>query len=264
MPHFEKDSQLEKVNFRPVTVLSEVSRIFERILHHQLADHFENIFHNYSRLPITRTLKGNWKQVRFNGSLKQITGSKEISKWIGWGGRNAIKQQSIQGWTLNLNWSDKKVKMKNWLGCFEINSMFRTSVHGFLPDSSRVYNMARVIEGKIVWKWSERKKNYFEFAGGSSYRGFELPKVRVSKCNSKCKKEIQGKSTSVRVSARFELARVRVIESQLYMFGYRKYHDCPTALLSFTDRTMGERSRQTQYHWHDSHWFKQGFWMFIT
>ena len=208
MPHFEKDSQLEKVNFRPVTVLSEVSRIFERILHHQLADHFENIFHNYSRLPITRTLKGNWKQVRFNGSLKQITGSKEISKWIGWGGRNAIKQQSIQGWTLNLNWSDKKVKMKNWLGCFEINSMFRTSVHGFLPDSSRVYNMARVIEGKIVWKWSERKKNYFEFAGGSSYRGFELPKVRVSKCNSKCKKEIQGKSTSVRVSARFELSRV--------------------------------------------------------
>ena len=59
MPHFEKDSQLEKVNFRPVTVLSEVSRFFERTLHHQLADHFENIFHKYSLLPITRTLKGN-------------------------------------------------------------------------------------------------------------------------------------------------------------------------------------------------------------
>ena len=43
----------------------------------------------------------------------------------------AIKQQSIQEWTLNLNWSDKKVKTKNLLGCFEINSMFRTSVHGF-------------------------------------------------------------------------------------------------------------------------------------
>ena len=59
MPHFEKDSQLEKVNFRPATVLSEVSRFFERILHQQLADHFENIFRKYSRLPITRTLKGN-------------------------------------------------------------------------------------------------------------------------------------------------------------------------------------------------------------
>ena len=46
--HFEKDSQLEKViNFRPVTVLSVVSKIFEPILHQQLTDHFENIFHKY-------------------------------------------------------------------------------------------------------------------------------------------------------------------------------------------------------------------------
>ena len=43
----------------------------------------------------------------------------------------AIKQQSIQEWTLNLNWSDKKVKTKNLLSFFEINSTFRTSVHGF-------------------------------------------------------------------------------------------------------------------------------------
>ena len=56
----------------------------------------------------------------------------------------------MQGWTLNLNWSDKKVKTKNLLGCFEINSMFRTSVHGFFPDLSRAYDMIRVIEGKIV------------------------------------------------------------------------------------------------------------------
>ena len=59
MPDFEKDSQLEKVNCRPVTVLSEVSRIFERTLHHQLADHFENVIHKYSGLSITRTMKGN-------------------------------------------------------------------------------------------------------------------------------------------------------------------------------------------------------------
>ena len=49
-------------------------------------------------------------------------------------------------------------------------------------------------------------KNYFEIAGGSSYRGQNY---------SKCMKKIQGKSILVRVSARFELARVRVIGSRL-------------------------------------------------
>ena len=87
---------------------------------------------------------------------------------------NNFKQQSTQEWTLNLNWSDKKVKTKNLLSCFEINSMFRTSVHGFLPDLSltRSYNMVRVIEGKITYR-NELKgnKNYFEIVGGSSYRG---------------------------------------------------------------------------------------------
>ena len=58
--------------------------------------------------------------------------------------------QSIREWTLNLNWSDKKVKTKNSLGCFEIKSMFRTSVHGLFLDLTRAYNMVRVIEGKIV------------------------------------------------------------------------------------------------------------------
>ena len=43
-------------------------------------------------------------------------------------------------------------KEKNLLGCFEINSMFRTSVYGFFPHLSRLYNMVRVIEGKIVKK----------------------------------------------------------------------------------------------------------------
>ena len=61
----------------------------------------------------------------------------------------AIKQRGIQEWTLNLNWSDEKLKTKNLLG-FDINSMFRTSVHGFFLDLSRAYNKVRVIEGKIV------------------------------------------------------------------------------------------------------------------
>ena len=55
-----------------------------------------------------------------------------------------------------LEWT--KRREKDLLGCFEINSMFRTSVHGFFPDLSRAYNMVRVIEGKIVQKWAEGKK----------------------------------------------------------------------------------------------------------
>ena len=54
VPHFKKDSQLEKVNYRPVTVLSSLSKIFEHILHQQLADHFENIFHKYRVQEISR------------------------------------------------------------------------------------------------------------------------------------------------------------------------------------------------------------------
>ena len=76
----------------------------------------------------------------------QITESKEISKCMGREGNNS-KQQSIQEWTLNLNWSDKKVKTRNLLGCFEIKSMFRTSADGFLPHLSRAYNMVRVYRG---------------------------------------------------------------------------------------------------------------------
>ena len=44
------------------------------------------------------------------------------------------------GWTLHLNWSDKTVKTKNWHGCFELNSISRTSVHG-------VFFSRLVIEG---------------------------------------------------------------------------------------------------------------------
>ena len=76
----------------------------------------------------------------------QITGSRKISKWMGRKGNN-FKQKSIQEWTLNLNWSDKKVKTRNLLGCFEINSIFRTSADGFLPHLSRAYNMVRVYRG---------------------------------------------------------------------------------------------------------------------
>ena len=55
--------------------------------------------------------------------------------------RQLSNKDGVQEWTLNSNLSDKKVKTKNLLSCFEINSMFWTSVHGFFPDLSHTYNM---------------------------------------------------------------------------------------------------------------------------
>ena len=68
----------------------------------------------------------------------------------------------------------------------------------------------RVIEGKIVWKWSERKQKLLRVS-----ESFELSTVNYSKGN-------QGKSILVRVSTRFELARVRagVDCSSLSLFNF--------------------------------------------
>ena len=35
-----------------------------------------------------------------------------------------LSNKVLEEWTLNLNWSHKKVKTKDLLRCFEINSMF--------------------------------------------------------------------------------------------------------------------------------------------
>ena len=63
----------------------------------------------------------------------------------------------MQEWTRNLNWSDKKVKTKNLLGCYEINSVFQTSAHGFFPDLSHTYNMVQAIKSKIEMSWRGTK-----------------------------------------------------------------------------------------------------------
>ena len=63
------------------------------------------------------------------------------------------------------------------------------------------FELSRV---KLYGNDLKANKNYFELAGVSSCRGFDLPRVKYSKC----KKEIQGKLTLVRVSMTFELLRV--------------------------------------------------------
>ena len=44
----------------------------------------------------------------------------------------------------------------------------------FFPDFLSTQNRVRVIEGEFIWKDLRGNKNYFELAGGSSYRGVKL------------------------------------------------------------------------------------------
>ncbi|PFX25310.1 putative RNA-directed DNA polymerase from transposon BS [Stylophora pistillata] len=46
-PLHKMGSALDKTNFRPVTVLPAFSKVFEKIIHMQLTEHFKSIFHDY-------------------------------------------------------------------------------------------------------------------------------------------------------------------------------------------------------------------------
>ena len=95
-----------------------------------------------------------------------------------------LKQQSIQGWTLNLIWSDKKVKTKNWHGSFETNSMFRTSVHGFSPDLPRAYlcTPSSFVLHTHFFKWSEKIKPGWQSLSSNSTES-ELISVEYASVN---------------------------------------------------------------------------------
>jgi hypothetical protein len=47
VPIHKKNSILEKSNYRPVSLLPVMSKVFERAIYKQLMDHFHNIFHPY-------------------------------------------------------------------------------------------------------------------------------------------------------------------------------------------------------------------------
>ena len=79
----------------------------------------------------------------------------------------------------NLNWSDKKVKTKNWLGYFEINSLFR-STRFFFPTCHALIIWFELWRAKLYRNDLKGNKNYFELAGGSSNRGFAEGKVTVN------------------------------------------------------------------------------------
>ena len=43
-PLYKKDGRKEKSNYRPVSILSNVSKVYERCLYDQIYDFFENKF----------------------------------------------------------------------------------------------------------------------------------------------------------------------------------------------------------------------------
>ena len=48
MPLHKKNDALDKENYRPVTILPIISKVYERAMHNQLPEFFDNIFHPYS------------------------------------------------------------------------------------------------------------------------------------------------------------------------------------------------------------------------
>ena len=46
-PVFKKKDNLDKVNYRPVSILPAISKIYEGLLAEQMTCHFQGIFDNY-------------------------------------------------------------------------------------------------------------------------------------------------------------------------------------------------------------------------
>ena len=62
-------------------------------------------------------------------------------------------------------------------------SMLRTTVNYFFPTfkaRKTLFELSRVI---LYGNDPRGNKNYFELVGGSSYRGFELPRVKLQLVN---------------------------------------------------------------------------------
>ena len=47
VPVFKKKDPLDKQNYRPVSILPSISKLFERTINDQLSAHFENIFNPF-------------------------------------------------------------------------------------------------------------------------------------------------------------------------------------------------------------------------
>ena len=46
VPAHKKDCMLTKTNYRPITILPLLSKVFEKLVHSRLASHFGDVYHN--------------------------------------------------------------------------------------------------------------------------------------------------------------------------------------------------------------------------
>ena len=46
VPVHKKECTLTKTNYRPITILPVLSKVFEKLVHSRLASHFEDVYHN--------------------------------------------------------------------------------------------------------------------------------------------------------------------------------------------------------------------------
>ena len=90
--------------------------------------------------------------------------------------------------------------------------MSRTSVHGFFLACHMLITWFKLSRVKLYRKDLKGNKDYFELVGGSTYQGFELPRVKLQYMYEGNPGEIDFGSS---------LCEVRVSGSQLYL--YRKW-----------------------------------------
>ena len=102
----------------------------------------------------------------------QVFSVNEISKWMGRECNWATKYTGVDT-EFELEWQKSKDKELTSLFWYKFNvSDFNTR---FFSDLLRVYKMVWVIEGKIVWNWSEGNQNLLRVSGR-----FELSRVRIT------------------------------------------------------------------------------------
>ena len=46
VPVHKKDCTLTNTNYRPITILTVLSKVFKKLVHSRLASHFEDVYHN--------------------------------------------------------------------------------------------------------------------------------------------------------------------------------------------------------------------------
>ena len=76
-PVFKKDSRTDKTNYRPVSVLPNLSKIYERLIYNQISNYFENILSKFqcgflkgfSAQDCLIVMIEKWKRILDNGGI---------------------------------------------------------------------------------------------------------------------------------------------------------------------------------------------------